>query len=90
MGKGVNANIGELENEATEVFTRRLMKKLTGVMEPVSDKNGFLVRFQGGFKKVLISNQLTTMTVDRRTNTEEEDMTKIYAITDETVDLDKG
>ena len=40
------AKVGELEDEVREGFSRRLRNYLTGVVEAVSIKRRFLVRFK--------------------------------------------
>ena len=61
----MKAKVCELEDEVREGFSRRPWKDLTGVVDAVSRKRGFLVRFQDGCDKYLTSNQLTVVTVDR-------------------------
>ena len=41
----MKAKVGELEYQETEGFSRKLMKKLTGVFQGVSGKRRLLVRF---------------------------------------------
>ena len=56
----------------------------------ISGKKMFLVRFQGGCKKNLLSNQLTIMIVEK---IPEENKPKVFINTDipeEQVTLDKG
>ena len=65
MGEVVKAKVGELEEEAREVFLRQPRKDLTGVIQGVSGKKRFLARFQDGCEKGLKFNQLTTVTVDK-------------------------
>ena len=55
-GKVVNSKVGELEEEVRELFLRRLSKLLAGVVQLLSGKKRFLVRFQGGCKKDMTSN----------------------------------
>ena len=64
MGEVVKEKVGELEDEVKEVFYRRPRKEVTGVVQGVSCKKMFFVRFWYGFEKDLTSNQLTAMTVD--------------------------
>ena len=58
----VKAKIGELEDEFREVFSRRLRKYFTVLMQVVSCKSSFLVKFQDGCEKYLTSNRLTVVT----------------------------
>ena len=48
MGAGVRAKVGELEEEVRELYLRQLRKELIGVVQGVSVKKRFLVRFQDG------------------------------------------
>ena len=65
VGVVAKAKVGELEDEVREGFSRRPKKDLNGVVQGVSGKRRFLVRFQDGCEKVMTSNQLTIVTVDR-------------------------
>ena len=60
----MKAKLGELEVDVSEVFSRRLRKEFTGVVQVFSGKRILLVRFQYGYEKGMTSNQLTTMIVD--------------------------
>ena len=60
MGTVVKAKIGKLEEEVRVGSSRRLRKELTGVVQGVSGKRMFLVRFQNGCENNMSSNQLTT------------------------------
>ena len=62
VGTVVKAKIGELEEEVRVGSSRRMRKELTGVVQGVSSKRRFLVRFQNGCKKNLSLNQLTVVT----------------------------
>ena len=53
MGTVVKAKVGELDEEVREGNMRQLGKELTDVVQGVSGKKRFLVRFQDGFKKDL-------------------------------------
>ena len=48
MGVVVKANVGELEDEVREGFSRWTRKDLNGVVQGVSRKRRLLVRFQDG------------------------------------------
>ena len=45
VGKVVKAKIGELEEEVRVGSSRRTRKELTGVVQAISGKRRFLVRF---------------------------------------------
>ena len=60
------------------------------MVQGVSGKRRFLVRFQYGFEKDLTSNQLTAVTVDNIPVDEKPEMSMISVIPDDTVDLEKG
>ena len=47
-GTVVKANTGELEEEVRAGNSRRTRKELTGVVQDVSGRRIFLVRFQNG------------------------------------------
>ena len=90
VGAVNKANISELEEEVRSGFTRRVRKKLTGVVQGVSGKKRFLVRFQDGYKKDMTSNQLTVVILDNIPVEEEPTVPMITVIPDETVPLEKG
>ena len=48
------------------------------------------MRFQDGCERYLISNQLTMMTLERTPMTKYSEVTIVYVIHDETIDLEKG
>ena len=56
VGTVVKAKIGELEEEVRAGSLGRIRKYLTGLVQGISDKKMFLVRFQGGCKKDMTSN----------------------------------
>ena len=60
------------------------------MVKGVSSKSRFLVRFQDGCDKDLISNKLTVVIVDKTPMTKESGVSIIYTTPDETVDLEKG
>ena len=62
VGTVVKSKIGELEEEVRVRSSRRMRKYLTAVVQGVSGRRRFLVRFQNGCKKNLSSNQLTAVT----------------------------
>ena len=49
----VKTKIGELEEEVRAGSSRRMRKELTGVVQGLSGRRRFLVRFQNGCKKNL-------------------------------------
>ena len=48
VGTAVKAKIGELEEEVRVGSSRRMRKELTGVVQSISGKRRFLVRFHDG------------------------------------------
>ena len=65
MGTVVKAKIGELEEEVRAGISRRMSKKLTGVLQGFSWKKILLVSFQDGCKNNLSSNQLIVVVVEK-------------------------
>ena len=65
VGTVVKAKIGELEEEVRVGSLIRIRKELTGVVQGVSVRRRFLVRFQNGCEKNLSSNQLTVAIIDK-------------------------
>ena len=61
VGTVVKAKIGELEEEVRVGSSRRMRKELNGVVQGVSGRRRFLVRFHNGCEKNLSSNQLTVV-----------------------------
>ena len=59
VGTVAKAKIGELEKELRVGSARSIRKELTGVVQAISRKRRFLVRFHDGCEKNLSSNQLT-------------------------------
>ena len=66
-------------------ISRWLRKGLTGVVQGISGKGRFLVRFQDGCEKNMTSNQLTAVTVEKRPVHEEPEVPTIDVIPDEKV-----
>ena len=64
VGKLVEANIGELEEDVRAVCSRTMRKDSTNVVQGISGKNRFLVMFQDRCENYLTSNQLTTVIVE--------------------------
>ena len=54
VGTVVKAKIGELEEEVSAGTSRRMRKYLTGVVQGVSGRRRFLVRFQNGCKNIFL------------------------------------
>ena len=54
VGTAVKAKIGELEEEVRVGSSRRMRKELTGVVQGISGKRRFLVRFHDGCKKDIV------------------------------------
>ena len=61
VGTVVKAKIWELEEEVRVGSARRMRKELNGVVQAISGKRKFLVRFHDGCEKNLSSNQLTVV-----------------------------
>ena len=90
VGMVVKSNLGDLEDEVRELFYIRLRKDFNGVVQLVSVKRRLFVRFHGGCEKDLNLDQLSVVTVDKFPMTKEAEVPTISAITDKTVDLEKG
>ena len=61
VGTVVKAKTGELEEDVRVGSARRMRKELTGVVQAISGKRKFLVRFHDGCENNLSSNQLTVV-----------------------------
>ena len=91
MGTEVNLNIGELEEEEVRAGSSiRMRKEFTGVVQGVSGRRRFLVRFQNGCKKNLSSNQLTVVIADKILVEEEPEVSTIPEIPEDNVEKQKG
>ena len=90
MGTFVKAKVCELEGEFREGCFRRLRKEFTGVVQGVSGKKRFLVRFHNVLENDMTSNQPTVVVVEKIPVTEESDVPRISEKPNETVLLDKG
>ena len=64
VGAVVKAKIGELEEEVRAGSSGRMRKYLTGLVQGISDKKMFLVRFHDGCENNLSLNQLTIVIVE--------------------------
>ena len=85
VGTVVKANVGDLEEEVRDGFSRPLRKELTGVVQGVYWKKKFLVRLQDGCEKYPKSNKLTVATVEKIPMEEEPGVPTITEIPDEIV-----
>ena len=61
----IKAKIIVLEEEVRTGCLRRMRTELAGVVQGISGKNRFLVRFQDGCENNLSSNQLTIIIVEK-------------------------
>ena len=89
-GAVVKANIGELEEEVRAGNSRRTRKEFTGMVQGVSWRRRFLVRFQSGCKKNLSLNQLTIVVVEKIPVEEEPEVSMIPEIPEDQVEKEKG
>ena len=83
VGTVVKSKIGELEEEVRAVSSRRIRKEFTGVVQGVSGRRRFLVRFQNGCKNNLSSNQLTVVIVEKIPEEKEPEVSEISEIPEE-------
>ena len=60
-----------------------MRKDLTGVVQGVSGRRRFLVRFHNGFKKNMYSNQLNVVIVEKILEDKEPEVSEIYEIPEE-------
>ena len=67
-----------------------MRKELTGVVQGVSGRRMFLVRFQNGCKNILSSNQLTVVIIDKIPVEEEPLVSTIPEILEDQVEKEKG
>ena len=86
----MKSKVGELQDEVREVFTRRLRKNLTRVVQGVSGKSRLLVRFKDGYEKDMTSNQISVMTEEKIPMTKEADITMISVVPYDIIYLEKG
>ena len=59
MGKVVKANVGDLEEEIREIFSRRLRKEMTGMIQEVVWMRRYLVRLQDRLEKEMMLKKIT-------------------------------
>ena len=90
VGTVVKAKIGDLEEEVRAGNSRRMRKELTGVVQGVSGRRRFLVRFQNGRKNNMYPNQLTVAILEKNPVEEEPEVSTIPEIPEEHVELEKG
>ena len=89
-GTVVKAKISELEEEVRAGNSRRMRKEFTGVVQGVSRRRRFLMRFQNGCKNNLSSNQLTVVVVEKIPVEEEPEVSTIPEIPEDQVKKYKG
>ena len=63
VGTVVKAKVDDLEEDIREGFLRRFMKNMTVVVQEVVGKRSYLVRFQYGLDKEMLTKQLTIVVV---------------------------
>ena len=85
-GAVVKAKIGELKEEVRADNSRNMRKDLTGLVQGVSGRRRFLVRFQNGCENNMSSNQLTVVIVDRIPVEEEPEVSTIPEIPEDQVE----
>ena len=90
VGTVVKAKIGELEEEVRVGSSRRMRKEFTGVVQGVSGRRRFLVRFQNGCEKNLSSNQLTVVTAHEILVEEAPEVSTIPEIPEDNAESHKG
>ena len=90
VGTVVKAKIGKLEEELRVGSSRRVRKELTGVVQGISGRRRFLVRFQNGCKKNLSSNQLTVVIEYEILVEEAPEVSTIPEIPEDNVESHKG
>ena len=90
VGTVVKAKIGELEEEVGVGSSRRMRKDFTGVVQGVSSRRRFLVRFHNGCKKNMSSNQLTVVTAHEILVEEAPEVSTIPEIPEDNVKSHKG
>ena len=88
-GTVVKSKIGELEEKVRVSSSRRIRKELTGVVQGVSGRRIFLVRFQNGCKKNLSLGQFTAVIVEKIPEEKEPEVSKIDEIPEEQVELER-
>ena len=90
VGKIVKAKIGELEEEVRLGSSIRMRKELNGVVQGVSVRRRFLVRFQNRCENNLSSGQLTVVTAHEILVEEAPEVSTISEIPEDNVESCKG
>ena len=90
VGAVFKANVGELEEEVREGFSRKLRNEFTVVVQRLSGNNSLFVRFKYGCENYLTLNQLSFVIIEKSPVEDEHDVPTIPVIPDETVPLEKG
>ena len=67
-----------------------MRKEFTGVVQDVSSRRKFLLRFHRGCENNLSSNQLTVVILEKIPEEKEPEVSEIDEIPEERVELDKG
>ena len=86
-GAVIKAKIGEMEEEVRAGSSRRVRKELTDVVQGVSGRRMFLVRFQNGWEKNLSLNQLTAVIIEKIPEEKGPEVSEIAEIPEEQVEL---
>ena len=84
-GAVVKAKIGELEEYVRAGDSRKMRMEFTGVVQGVSGRRRFLVRFQSGCKNNLSPNQLAVVIVEKIPEEKEPEVSEISEIMEEQV-----
>ena len=70
VGAVVKAKVGDLEEDISEGFSRRLRKDMTGVVQEVVGKRSYSVRFKYDLNKEISLDQINIVVI--RSEVEEE------------------
>ena len=89
-GTVVKAKIGDLEEDVRAGYSIRTRKEFTGVVQGVSWRKMFLVRFKNGCKNNLSLNRLTAVILKKIPVEEEPAVSKIHEIPEDQVEKEKG
>ena len=89
VGAVVKTKIGELEEEVRAGGLRMMRKDLTGLVQGVSGRRMFLVRFHNWCKNNMSSNKLTVVIVEKITEEKEPEVYEIAEIPEEQFELEK-
>ena len=85
MAMVVKSKIYELEDEVRAGISIRMRKELTGVVQGVSGRRRFLVRFQNGCENNLSLNQITVVIVENILEEKEPGVSDMDGIPEEQV-----